>query len=136
MRATIVLTSLFFILSMVACGSQDNERSHGSRYQLVASSDGSVYRLDVKTGEVMIIKQGIMRSVSSGYEMNTGKYKIMMDDMPGPSAANKGQTVTDISTGMRYQSDGTKWWLIVEPRKSGETIADYLKRTKDPSGIR
>jgi hypothetical protein len=135
MRIVICVIASFFAL-LVSCSRENPQDPQVSRYQLVASSDGSVYRLDVKTGAVMIINQGIMRSVSSGYEIKTGKYKVTTDSMPEPSTANKDQTVTDISTGMRYQSDGAKWVLIVEPRNPGETVAEYLKRTKDPLGIR
>ncbi len=50
------------VATLVGCGETWNASSN--RYQIVASSDGRVYRLDVKTGEVTAIEQGAMHKLS------------------------------------------------------------------------
>ena len=52
---------LSVVLLLTAC----NDLPSGNKYQLVASSDGNVYRLDKSNGEVWIIQDNTMEEVST-----------------------------------------------------------------------
>jgi hypothetical protein len=112
-----MLLLILVIIISAGCSSEDMWGSHKDKYQLVASSEGRVYRLNVKTGEVMVIEQGTMRTVmiANTSEKNSESGKAGGTNSPLPPGFKRG-------------------W--VEPKKPGETIPEYLKRTKDPLGIR
>ena len=55
---------ILFLLS-VGCNldSKHNDTSPFDRYQIAISSDGKVYRLDKKTGETVVIENGVYKPI-------------------------------------------------------------------------
>ena len=106
-----------------------------NRYELVASAQGYVYRLDKKTGDVSIIEEDTIRKVeqSQTRDLIVGSlYKT--EDGNVVQYVGKGtfgvakRTIT-LKSGktviVEEESSGS-----VEPRKPGESIPDYLKELK------
>jgi cupin superfamily acireductone dioxygenase involved in methionine salvage len=55
---------LITLMAITFVGCSDTWICSGNKYQIMASTDGNVYRLDGKTGEVMIISKGTMHKIS------------------------------------------------------------------------
>lgn len=69
----------FIALNLLACDKIGNSNN----YQVISSSDGKVYRLNNKSGEIYVIENGTMNRISAeprtklvignGYETENGK---------------------------------------------------------------
>jgi hypothetical protein len=104
-----------------------------NRYELVASSQGYVYRLDKKTGDISVIEQDTIKKVSEG-QINRW---IRRPD--GVWVMSEGE-IKDLVVGsllktedgkiIRYVGKGNFDLNPIPPRKPGETIPEYLKRTE------
>jgi hypothetical protein len=115
--AIVLLTALF----LSAC----NDLTSHDKYQLVASTDGNAYRLDKSSGEVWLIKGNTMEKLQmKDFRLKVGQ-RYVGEDLYSFTYLGKGH-VDEIKTLDDY-------WLkkktVVEPRKPGESIPDYLKRT-------
>lgn len=62
------MKAIFFLISLLAL-SGCNRFAESSKYSLIASSDGIVYRLDRSSGEVWSIRQGLFSKVSEATEI-------------------------------------------------------------------
>ena len=135
--------SIVLIISIMIIGCRNAEISFNNDYQIVTSTDGSVYRLNKRTGDIMIITHGVMHKVTQPEQTllvvnelyRTEEGKIIQYEGKGNFVPYKNQIVLDreaidAELAKRNKSEGT-----VPKRLPGETIPDYKKRT-DPLGIR
>jgi hypothetical protein len=109
-----IVIVLFLFLTVCGCGIVGSgEGFRTDRYQLVASSDGKVYRLDKKTGEVSTIDGNSIRSIGNSDQTNLVVGMFYK---------------TEEGKLMRYAGKGN-----FEPSMTAE---EFLKKHKDPLGIR
>jgi hypothetical protein len=129
-----MMKSLTIILSVLLLyGCSDFRLSE--KYQLTASQDGNVYRLDKTSGEVWLLKGNTMQKVlvepeditkRKVYNSTTGQFEV-------PQRIMSREEFEAYQKKMRKERP-------IEKRLAGESIPDYLKRTgqklPDPLGIR
>ena len=138
MKKMMLVLVILAVLMFVGCENLKEEK-----FQLIASSDGSVYRLNKKDGSVSVIQNGQISEIMIGrIKLEVGKLYEAEDGRMVKYIGKKEVKVWNAST---KKFDRVLYDYIlkeepasgkVEPRKPGESIPDYLRRTKDPLGIR
>jgi len=135
------IIALILLLTVTGCGldSKSKDTSSFDRYQIAISSDGKVYRLDKKSGETVIIENGVCKRIKEPEPMNltinslfmTEEGKIIQYTGKGAFKPSTPRQLTldldaiDAEITRRQGKDGE----TVPKRLPGETIPDYLKRT-------
>ena len=135
--------SIVLIISIIIIGCRNAETSFNNDYQIVTSTDGCVYRLNKRTGDMMIITHGVMHKVSQSeqtllvvhelYKTEEGKviqYEGKGNFVPYINKIVLDRDAIDAELAKRNRSEGA-----VPKRLPGETIPEYMKRI-DPLGIR
>ena len=108
------IKTIFIVLSVISILSGCNDFGMYNRYQLVASSDGHVYRLDRKNGDISIVDQNTIRKISDSDEVN-------------------------LVVGLFYKTEGGKIMKYVGNGKfeAAMTAEEYIKKKQfGPLGIR
>jgi hypothetical protein len=131
---------ILVILAMVMFVGCENLKEE--KFQLIASSDGSVYRLNKKDGSVSVIQNGQISEIKTGrIKLEVGKLYEAEDGKIVKYIGKQEVKVWNASTkkldGVQYDyilKEAPTWEDFkkqgkVEPRKPGETIPEYLKRT-------
>lgn len=121
-------TLLGVVISLFGCDTFESS----NRYELVASPQGYVYRLDKKTGDVSVIEQDTIKKVSEG------QIKLWREQPDGTWALSEGEIKVLVVGSLLRTEDGEVIRYIGKGKFDSRPPLSSFEKKKysDPLGIR